>query len=85
MQEHFKDWVDFDQAAFRIAVTLGLVDEKINPCAPGQKWIFWSNNPFGNALMGIITSLVEMQVLEENEEGQYRWNAAWRWPGFGGR
>ena len=44
------------------------------------KWIFWSNNPLGNTLCGILDKLVEVGVLEFRDEPdvQFRWNAQFK-------
>lgn len=38
------------------------------------KWVFWSQNPIGNMLFEMLESLAEQKVIEENEDGQYRYN-----------
>lgn len=66
-------WHDPDTPMADLAVLLGLMED-------GDylkyKWVFWSNNPVGNALHKCVQVLAEAGVLEENDEGEYRWNPA---------
>jgi hypothetical protein len=42
------------------------------------KWVFWSDNPLGNALWDLLHALVKAGVLEHREEPdhQFRWKSA---------
>jgi hypothetical protein len=58
-------WYDFDELMHWILKDMGVVKDF-------QKWIFWSNNPLGNALTDFVCTLAELKILERNDEGQFR-------------
>jgi len=76
LKELLKDWADFDGAQHAIAVSLGLMPNDWHWVLENAKWVFWSNNPLGNMLSKMLIALVEQDVLEENDEQQYRCNSA---------
>lgn len=73
------EWVDWDVAAYNLAQSLGIVDGMVN-FATDAKHVFWSDNPLGNTLQGILKELVFCQVLERRDEPdvQYRWNPTFK-------
>lgn len=74
LQERLSDWTDVDGAQFCVAQCLGLLPEEAT--FGEAKHIFWTKNPFGDALFEILEQLVSMNVLEkDSEEMKYRWNA----------
>lgn len=69
-----QDWTDFDVAQYELAVVLGLIPEGTD-FAVDAKHIFWTNNPLGNLLVGLLVTLVDNGVLEyDAEESRYRWS-----------
>ena len=69
------EWVDWDIAAYYLAQSLGMMDEKVS-FATDAKHVFWADNPIGNTLQSILNELVSCRVLERRDEPdiQYRWN-----------
>lgn len=60
------EWVDYDTAAFRLGVSLGILP-------PGgfqvtHKWVVASANPTGDMLYEMIKKLIEIRYLQENVE-----------------
>jgi len=84
LQERLKEWQDFDVAAYELGVTLGLFEDDPQgtyEAFRANKGIFWSDNPLGNALYGILQSLAEQDFLDwDREESKYRWSPTA--PGF---
>jgi hypothetical protein len=76
LKEKLSDWTDWDGAEFKLAVTLGLVEDGPESWIQ-NKAMFWSANAKGNALAHILQELVQAGVLEHRSEPdqQYRWNA----------
>ena len=72
LKQALQDWKDFDEAQRHLAVCLGLsiVD------SDGPKGLFWSRNPMSLMLCTILAQMVQVGVLEQNHEDQYRWNPA---------
>ena len=68
------EWTDWDIAAYYVAQSLGIVSETEK--FANVKFVFWTDNPLGNALHEILKSLVSCEILELQEEPdtQYRWN-----------
>lgn len=85
LRDALGDWTDWDGAAFRVAVCLGLMRDEPELLPGRAKHLFWSNNPVGNALYRILDELVAAGVLETCDEPdrQYRWNSAFHgsWEG----
>ena len=50
------------------ATQLGIVDESKGSFAVDYKWIYWSNNKYGNALVNILDKLVEIGFLEYGDD-----------------
>jgi hypothetical protein len=81
LRKGLADWADGDVAPYYVAIALGIAPD------PGDEWgnwggrkgIFWSNNPLGNTLFKIVEQLVAVGVLEQNEQGLYRWNSKFDW------
>jgi hypothetical protein len=77
LNERLREWQDFDVAAYDLGVVLGLFADTPEGgwwLDHAPKWVFWSDNPLGNALHELLQQLVTIRVLESNEHGQYRWN-----------
>jgi hypothetical protein len=77
LRELLKDWQDFDGAMHAIAVSLGLMPNDWAWVLDGRKWILWSNNPYGNMLSSMLTSLVAEGIVEENDDQKFRFNASY--------
>jgi hypothetical protein len=77
LQDLLTNWTDPDGAMFCMGVSLGLWPDDWPTHGLGNKWIFWVDNPLGNALHQCLENLVETGVLECNpDEGyqQFRWS-----------
>jgi len=81
LSERLKDWKEIDGALFDLGVALGLWNDTPkggNWQQQAPKWVFWSNNPLGNALYETLERLVAIGVLEmrqeQDSEIEYRWN-----------
>ena len=64
------EWADIDVAQQKLAIILGLADEKEGSFQVKLKWIYWSENQYGNTLYKILMKLVEIGFLEYNDEEQ---------------
>ena len=73
LKEKLSDWQDLDLAAYDLAISMGIMTPE-DSFATKVKWVFWSNNPLGNALYGFLVDLVKIGVLEKNDDDQVRWN-----------
>lgn len=83
-----KQWNDWDGAAYKLGLTLGLFDKQKHSFQTGVKHVFWTANPVGKALHECLESLVGAGVLlgrgdidEEVTNGsyhsvytQFKWN-----------
>jgi hypothetical protein len=75
LKEKLKNWEDIDIVQHELGILLGIVDESKGSFAREYKWVYWSNNPVGNALHDILMNLVEIEFLEYDEdEGKLRFN-----------
>ena len=74
LRAHLADWTDWDGAMAILATAIGLIPH--NEMHGGEKWVFWSNNPYGNFLYRTLEGLVEIGCLEQRDEpdDQFRWN-----------
>jgi hypothetical protein len=81
LRKSLAEWADGDVAPYCVAIALGIAPDPGEEWGHwgGKKWVFWSNNPLGNALFEIVEQLVAVAVLEKNEEGLYRWNPNFDW------
>jgi hypothetical protein len=74
LKERLREWSDIDCSMCHLAQALGMLQSSNR----GPKWMYWSNNPTGNALYKMLQSLAELGVLEYREDGptdnQFRWN-----------
>lgn len=77
LREHLADWTDFDGAQYALALLLGLMSDGTD-FATTAKHVFWTNNPTGNMLSITLACLVTLGALEENDNGQFRWNPEYR-------
>jgi len=75
------DWEDWDVAEFALGAAIGLWGPS-HPLFLHDKWVFWSNNPLGNALHEVLLRLADVGVLEHRDEpdDQFRWNPRWTGP-----
>ncbi len=65
------DWVDSDQAAYLLGVSLGA----FTPGVPfsRSKWLLWSDGPVSRGLHAALLALVEAGLLESrDDDGQFR-------------
>ncbi|MFD8304834.1 hypothetical protein ACFV29_21170 [Streptomyces sp. NPDC059690] len=74
LREVLADWRDYDDAAFRLGIFLGVFprDQKFNPV----KRMFWQDGyPVGDMLVDILDRMARAGVLLKDEEDvRYRWN-----------
>jgi hypothetical protein len=80
LSERLKDWKEIDGALYDLGVVLGLWQDTPEGgfwLRQAPKWVFWTNNPIGNALYETLQRLVAIGVLEvrQNDELEYRWNS----------
>lgn len=80
LAERLHDWVDWDGAAYWLAVSLGLMRDEPGLFQGRAKHVFWSNNPVGDMLYAMLDQMVDMGILEKRDEPdfQYRWNPSFR-------
>jgi hypothetical protein len=80
LPERLHDWLDWDSAAYWLAVCLGLMEDEPELFETRAKHVFWSNDPVGNMLYAILDQMVAVGLLETRDEPdkQFRWNAAFR-------
>ena len=76
LRERLKDWVDWDEAMFFLAVALGIMPDG-NESWFANKGLFWSSNPRESTLAEILQRLVKADILEYRQEPdqQYRWKS----------
>ncbi|WP_262282227.1 hypothetical protein [Micromonospora sp. MA102] len=69
------EWTDVDCAQYELGRSLGLFSGR---SFMQVKWVFWSNNPLGQALWDMLQALVKAGVLEYRDEPdhQFRWRTA---------
>ncbi|MEU6376007.1 hypothetical protein [Streptomyces sp. NPDC046909] len=74
LSEGLADWTDWDGAAFLVGHSLGIFGA--SEAFTEVKWVFWTGNPLGDALHGVLLQLVGAGVLERREEPneQFRWS-----------
>ena len=71
LPELLREWQDWDVASHYVGRALGLF--------PSESWmaqykgIFWTDNPLGNMLAGVLDSMVELGAVEKNSDNEYRW------------
>jgi hypothetical protein len=80
LPEQFRDWIDWDAAAYRLALALGLMQDEPGLASGRAKHVFWSNNPVGNMLYAMLDQMEAVGVLEKRDtpDIQYRWNPSFR-------
>ena len=79
LRENLGDWNDVEGAGYALAQCLGLLDPEV-PYSD-TKYLFWSANPLGDALIRTLDDLVRLGVLEEREDDGgtvYRWDPAFK-------
>lgn len=68
LTEQLQDWSDIDVAMHLLAVNLGMIED--HPDAFFQhKWMYWSENPYGDTLYAMLMGLVKIGVLQYDHEG----------------
>jgi hypothetical protein len=79
LRKTLENWVDTDGAAYLLACALGLMDQSVDFCTRA-KHVFWTDDPIGNLLVGMLDEMVENEILEKRDEPdfQYRWNPAFK-------
>ncbi|MEV7419397.1 hypothetical protein [Streptomyces sp. NPDC089919] len=75
LSESLADWTDWDVAAFVVGRSLGVFEESVTSFSE-VKWVFWTNNPLGNALHEVLLQLVAAGVLKRRDEPdeQFLWS-----------
>jgi hypothetical protein len=70
------DWLDYDDAAFRLGVFLGVFprDQKFSEA----KWMFWVDGYLlGDMLVDLLDRMTQAGVLLKDEaDARYGWNPA---------
>ncbi|MDX3128696.1 hypothetical protein PV367_02520 [Streptomyces europaeiscabiei] len=62
LPERLADWTDWDGVAFLVGCSLGIFGG--SDTFTKVKWVFWTDNPLGNALHEVLLQLVGAGVLE---------------------
>ncbi|MFE7853690.1 hypothetical protein [Streptomyces sp. NPDC057403] len=74
LREILADWRDYDDAAFRLGIFLGVFprDQKFN----AVKSMFWMDGyPLGDMLVDFLDRMAQTGVLLKDEEDErYKWN-----------
>jgi hypothetical protein len=74
LKEILADWRDYDDAAFRLGILLGVFppDQKFNRV----KAMFWQDGyPLGDLLVDILDRMAQAGVLLKDEQDvRYKWN-----------
>ncbi|MFJ9727750.1 hypothetical protein ACIRP3_33845 [Streptomyces sp. NPDC101209] len=74
LKDMLADWQDYDVAAFRLGVFLGVFppDQKFS----GVKRMFWMDGyPLGDMLVDFLDRMAQTGVLLKDEEDErYKWN-----------
>ncbi|MEU6900927.1 hypothetical protein [Streptomyces virginiae] len=74
LSESMADWVDWDQAAYLLGLSLGAITPEV-PFSRSKR-IFWEDNPAGRGLHAALLALVEGGLLESRDDDeQFRWVA----------
>ncbi|MGN9810170.1 hypothetical protein ACTMSW_12525 [Micromonospora sp. BQ11] len=75
LADDLAEWTDVDGAQYVLGRSLGLFSDR---SFQQVKWVFWSNDPLGQALWDMLHALVEAGVLEYRDEPdhQFRWRTA---------
>lgn len=68
LTEKLAEWTDIDGAEHQLALTMGLIKEEDGSFQVDFKWIYWTNNRYGNALHDILMKMVEIGLLEYDVE-----------------
>ena len=66
------EWRDVDIALFLLGQSVGAFRSDLT--LPDVKWVVWSDNPVGRALLSILETLATTGVLEyDKDEQRVRW------------
>lgn len=77
-KEEITEWTDSDIAAYKLAVSLGLMNPDVDSYTTA-KHVFWSKNEIGTVLYNILGALADKGVLEvDTENEKVRWNQSFR-------
>ena len=73
LRDSLKEWTDIDVAQYELAKRLGLINE--NATFQDSKYLWWSDNPVGNATVDLLEEMVDAGMLDHRTEPdqQYRW------------
>lgn len=74
LREAFSQPEDIDIAQHHLAVLLGMVKDDKTSFSKDNKWVYWTNNPYGNALCDILFKLVDIGLLYYDDEEQRFWS-----------
>ncbi|MET8077849.1 hypothetical protein [Streptomyces sp. NPDC005303] len=76
LKDVLADWLDYDVAAFRLGVFLGVFprDQKFS----SVKRMFWVDGyPLGDMLVDLLDRMAQAGVLlKDEEDARYKWNPA---------
>ncbi|MGW5582066.1 hypothetical protein [Micromonospora chokoriensis] len=75
LADALNEWTDADGAQYELGSAMGLFADRT---FLQVKWVFWSNDPLGQALWDMLHALVRAGVLEHRDEPdhQFRWKTA---------
>jgi len=77
-KEETRDWTDWDVAAYRLGIAIGLMPDQQSFGA--TKHVFWSIHPVGDMLYGMLNQMVLLGILEKRDKPdlQCRWSTGYR-------
>ena len=69
----FEDWQDYDVSEYYFCCLLGLIeyDESFDAFRK-NKGVFCTGNRLSDAIYGILENLVALNILEKNENSEFR-------------
>ena len=73
LQKNLTEWIDDDGVFFELAICLGLLGEDVEFSRRGKS-IVLGDTLLHPVLSQIVEVLFNAQILERNEDNQYRWN-----------
>ncbi|MFF0754512.1 hypothetical protein [Streptomyces sp. NPDC004267] len=75
LSEAMADWVEWDQAAYLLGVSVGALTADV-PFSKSKR-IFWEADAAGQGLHAALLALVEAGLLEaRNDDEEFRWVAS---------
>lgn len=79
-KELFSDWIEPDVAEYYLVCLLDIFEYNSNLDDTFRKvsGVFNTGNKVGDMLFDMLENMVKGEILEKNEEFQYRWNNSFK-------